>query len=81
MCKCVSGPIKGDIALNEKSNFNQNTDENPNNLSTTSINICRSSENNVIRTTETPSNNDVINDDLAIVFKGAPALLFKAPTP
>ena len=34
-------------------------------LWTTSINNCKISENNVIRTTETPNNNDVINDNLA----------------
>ena len=32
---------------------------------TTSINNYKTSENNAIRTTETPNNNDVINDDLA----------------
>ena len=43
----------------KKKNYNQNTDEGSNNLSTTSINNCKTSENNVIRTTETPNNNDV----------------------
>ena len=33
--------------------------------STTSIDNCETSENNVIRTIETPNNNDVINNDLA----------------
>ena len=33
------------------------------NLSTTSINNCKTSENNVVRTTETSNNNDVINDN------------------
>ena len=45
--------------------YNQNTDEDSNNLSTTSINNYKTSENNAIRTTETPNNNDVINDSLA----------------
>ena len=49
----------------KKNNYNQTTDEDSDNLSTTSINNCKTSENNVIRTTETPNNNDVINDDLA----------------
>ena len=44
-------------------NYRQNTDEDSNNLSVTSINNCETSENNVLRTTETP-NNDVLNDDL-----------------
>ena len=48
-----------------KKNYNQNRDEGSNNLSTTSINNCKTSENNVIRTTETPNNNDLINDNLA----------------
>ena len=46
-------------------NYNQITDEDWNNLSTTSINNYKTSENNVIRTTETPNNSDVINEDLA----------------
>ena len=45
--------------------YNQNTDEGSNNLSTTSINNYKISGNNAIRTTETPNNNDVINDNLA----------------
>ena len=49
----------------KKNNYNQNTDEGSNNLSTTSINNCKTSENNVIRTTETPNNNDVINYNFA----------------
>ena len=64
-CKCVKGPIKRDITLHKKNNYNQTTDENSNNLSTTLINNCETSENNVSTTTETPNNNDVINDDLA----------------
>ena len=44
-------------------NYRQNTDEDSNNLSVTSINNCETSE-NVLRTTETP-NNDTLNDDLA----------------
>ena len=47
-----------------KNNYRQNTDEDSNNLSVTSINNCETSENNVLRTTETP-NNDVLNDDFA----------------
>ena len=35
--KCVNGPIKSDIALHKKNNYNQNTDEDSNNLSGTSI--------------------------------------------
>ena len=49
----------------KKNNYNQNTDEGSNNLSTTSVNNCKTSENNVIRTTETPNKNDLINDNLA----------------
>ena len=48
----------------KKNNYNQNTDEGSNNLSTTSIHNCKTSE-NVIRTTETPNNNDVINYNFA----------------
>ena len=44
-------------------NYRQNTAEDSNNLSVTSINNCETSENNVLRTTETPNN--VLNDDLA----------------
>ena len=51
--------------MHKNNNYNQNTDEESNNLSTTSIKNCKTSENNVIRTTETPNNNDVINDNLA----------------
>ena len=40
-------------------------DEGSNKLSTTSINNYKTSENNAIRTTVTPNNNDVINDSLA----------------
>ena len=29
-CKCENGPIKGDIALHKKNNYNQNTDEDSN---------------------------------------------------
>ena len=64
-CKCVNSPIKDDIALHKKNNYNQNTDEGSNNLSTTSINNYKISGNNAIRTTETPNNNDVIYDNLA----------------
>ena len=49
----------------KKNNYNQNTDEGSNNLSTTSINNCKTSEKHVTRTTKTPNNNDVINDNLA----------------
>ena len=63
--KCVNGPVKDHIALHKKNNYNQNTDEGSNNLSTTSVNNCKTSENNVIRITETPNNNDLINDNLA----------------
>ena len=45
-------------------NYRQNTAEDSNNLSVTSINNCETSENNVLRTTETPIN-DTLNDDLA----------------
>ena len=66
-CRCVNGPIKDDIALLKKNNYNQDTDEDSNNISTTSINNCKTtaSQNNVIRTMETPNNKDAINDDLA----------------
>ena len=57
-------------------NYRQNTDEDSNNLSVTSINNCETSENNVLRTTETP-NNDVLNDDLAAP---TPKTIFQ-PTP
>ena len=54
------------ILLHIKKNYyNQNTDEDSNNLSTSSIKNCKTSENNVIITTEAPNNNDVINDDLS----------------
>ena len=62
--KCVND-VKDDIALHKKNNYNQNTDEGSNNLSTTSINNYKISGNNAIRTTETPNNNDVIYDNLA----------------
>ena len=64
-CKCLNGPIKSDNALHKKNDCNQNTDEDSNNLSTTSVNNCKTSENNVIRTNETSNNNDVIKDKLA----------------
>ena len=64
-CKYVNDPVKDDIALHKKNNYNQNTDEGSNNLSTTAINNYKPSENNAIRTTEKPHNNDVINDNLA----------------
>ena len=59
-CKCVNGPTKDDIALHKK-NCDRNT------LSNTSINNCKTttSQNNLIRTTKTPNDNDVISDDLA----------------
>ena len=53
------------ILLYRKKKCNQSTNEESNNLSTTSIDNCETSENNVIRTIETPNNNDVINNDLA----------------
>ena len=62
-CKCVNGPIEDDIALHKKINYDKNRDECSNNLST--INNYKTSENNTIRTTETPDNSDVINDSLA----------------
>ena len=51
----------------KQNNYNRNTDEDSNNLSTTSINNRKTttSQNNNIRTTEIPNSNDVINDDLA----------------
>ena len=50
--------MKDDIASHKKKNiYNQNTDEDSTNLLTTSINNCKTSENNAIRTTETPDNN------------------------
>ena len=58
----------------EANNYRQNTDEDSNNLSVTSINNCETSENNVLRITETP-NNDILNDDLA-----APTPKNKFPT-
>ena len=76
-CKGVNGPIKDDIALLKKNYYNRNTDEDPNNVSTTSVNNCETttSQNNVIRTTETPNNNDRTKDDLA-----APTPKNKFPT-
>ena len=47
------------IKIIKTNNCKQNTDEDSNNLSATLINNCETSENNVIRTTETPNNNDV----------------------
>ena len=64
-CKYVNGSIKDNIASHKSNNYNQKTNKDSNNLSTTSINNCKTSENNAIRTTETPNNNDVINDNLA----------------
>ena len=66
VCKCVNGPIKDDTAVHNKNSYNKYTDEDLNNLSTTSTSKCKTSENNVFRTTETPNNNDVINDNLAV---------------
>ena len=56
-------------------NYRQNTDEDSNNLSVTSINNCETSQNNVIRATETLNNTDVLNDDLT-----APTPKKKFPT-
>ena len=53
------------IKIIKTNNCKQNTDEDSNNLSATLINNCETSENNVIRTTETPNNNDVINYNFA----------------
>ena len=53
------------LLYRKKKKCNQSTNEESNNLSTTSIDNCETSENNVIRTIETPNNNDVINNDLA----------------
>ena len=58
--KCVND-VKDDIALHKKNNYNQNTDEGSNNLSTTSINNCKTSKKNVIRATETPNNKWISN--------------------
>ena len=55
-CKYINSPIKDAIALHKNNNYNQNTEEDSNNLSTTSINNYKTSENNVIKTTETPNN-------------------------
>ena len=63
------------IKIIKTNNCKQNTDEDSNNLSATLINNCETSENNVIRTTETPNNNDVLNDDLS-----APTPKKKFPT-
>ena len=54
ICKCVNGPMKDDIAYLKK-NYNRNTDEDSNNLSTSPVNNCKTtaSQNNFIRTTET----------------------------
>ena len=41
--------------MHKNNNYDQNTDEDSNNLSTTSINNYKTSENNVIRNTETPN--------------------------
>ena len=60
-CKYVNGPVKSDIALHKKKkNYNQNANEDWHNLSTTSMHNCQTSENNIIKTTYTPNNNDVI---------------------
>ena len=58
--KCVND-VKDDIALHKKNNYNQNTDEGSNNLSTTSINNCKTYKKNVIRATETPNNKWISN--------------------
>ena len=44
----------------KKNNYNQDANEGWHNLSTTSIHNCQTSENNVIKTTDTPNNNDAI---------------------
>ena len=44
----------------KKNNYNQNANEDWHNLSTTSMHNCQTSENNIIKTTYTPNNNDVI---------------------
>ena len=64
-CKCVNSPIKDDIALHKKIITTKTQMKAQTNLSTTSINNCKTSE-NVIRTIETPNDNDVINDNLAV---------------
>ena len=74
-CKCLNGAIKSEIALHKTNNYNQNTNEDSNNLSTISINNCETLENNVIRATGTLNSNDIINDDLA-----APTQKTKFPT-
>ena len=63
-CKYVNGTIKDDIAVHKKIVITKMQMKTLH-LWTTSINNCKISENNVIRTTETPNNNDVINDNLA----------------
>ena len=52
-------------------NYNQNSDEDSNNLSTTSINNCKSAtcQSNVIRTTGTPDSNGIKNDGLAALTR------------
>ena len=74
-CKCVNGRIKVDIDLNKKYNYNQNTGEDSNNLSTTSIKNRKISEDNVIRTTETPYNNDAIKLHFSSLIQLKPNLI------
>ena len=64
-CKCVNSPIKDDIALHKKIITTKTQVKAQTNLSTTSINNWKRSE-IVIRTVETPNDNDVINDNLAV---------------
>lgn len=55
VCKCVNGGMKDDIAYLKKKNYNRNTNEDSNNLSTSLVNNCKTTayQNNFIRTTET----------------------------
>ena len=72
--KCVNGPIKSDIALHKKKTIITKTQMKTQTIYRV-LQYRKASENNVIRTTETPNNNDVLNDDLA-----APTQKKKFPT-
>ena len=77
-CPCVNGPIKVILLYIKKikpNNYKQNTEGDSNNLSATSINNCETSENNVIKTTETTNINNVLSNNLA-----APTSKKKFPT-
>ena len=62
--KCVNGPMKSDIALHKKKTIITKTQMKTQTIFRV-LQCRKASENNVIRTTETPNDNDVLNDDLA----------------